>query len=52
MFEVVDQYEGCALVGRAETLHEACELARQRVEDTDGECYVEIFDPNGEPVEW
>lgn len=41
-YVVVDFYEGAEIVGKAETIREAVELARQYQNDTDGECTVRI----------
>lgn len=42
-YVVVDFYEGAEIVGKAETIREAVELARQYQNDTDGECTVSVL---------
>lgn len=53
MFEVLDYYEGFETIAIVSDISEACEIARQRVADTDGECAVEVFEvATGAPVDW
>lgn len=44
MFEVYDYYEECEHIDTADTYEEACAIAQQRVDDTDGECAVRVYD--------
>ena len=41
-YKVVDLYESAQCIGYADTLDEVCDIYRQRVEDTDGECRIII----------
>jgi hypothetical protein len=41
-FKVVDIYEGRDLLGYADTMQEVKKLAKQRVNDTDSECLIEV----------
>jgi len=44
MYQVIDCYEGDEeLLGTVETLKEARKLKNERIDDTDGECDVIIF---------
>ena len=49
MYKVYDYYEDEFFIGSANTYAEACYLADEFYEDTDGECDVRIF--NCEEVE-
>lgn len=39
-YKVVDLYEGTQCIGYADTLDEVCDIYRQQIEDTDGECRI------------
>lgn len=41
-YEVYDLYDGCELLGVAETMNEVNKIINDRVLDTDGECYINI----------
>ena len=53
MFEVYDYYEDCEHIGTADTYKEASAIAQQRVDDTDGECSIMVYDvKRAMPVGW
>ena len=44
MYKVIDTYDGFEdIIGTFDTFDEARAAAKQRCEDTDGECQVSIF---------
>ena len=43
-FWVVDYYEGYEIIGTTNDLAEAKKMMNERIDDTDGECDVEIID--------
>lgn len=43
MYFVIDLYEWLEVVGVFDYLAEAEKAAKQRIEDTDGECHVDIY---------
>ncbi len=53
VYRVYDFYESFKgdLVGEYNTLDDARKACKRYAEDTDGECYLEIFDNDGVPVE-
>lgn len=42
-WKVLDVYEGCELLGYADTKAEAYKLAHERANDTDGECWIVLM---------
>ena len=47
MFKLYDDYEGDMELLGSGTLEECKKLARERIDDTDGECYLIIEDAEG-----
>ena len=44
MYRVVDTYDGfCDVIGSFDSLDEAKDAARERCEETDGECQVSVL---------
>lgn len=48
MYKIYDNYDGDMELLGSGTLKECKRLAKERIEDTDGECYLIIEDQNGE----
>ena len=42
MYKVYDWYEGRELLGTFDSWYEARQFKKERIEDTDGECDIEI----------
>lgn len=50
-YKIYDGYEGTELIGYADNISDAKTIAKERVNDTDGECYVfgkELDEETGE----
>lgn len=41
-YYVYDLYDGKELLGEVKSMDEVIELANERINDTDGECYISI----------
>ena len=43
-YEVYDLYDGRELLGKAQTKEEVNKLINERINDTDGECYISVVE--------
>ena len=50
MFKIYDNYDGDMELLGSGSYKDCCKLARERISDTDGECYLIILNEEGEEV--
>lgn len=43
-YKVYDLYDGRELLGKVETMGEVIKLRNERINDTDGECYIIVLE--------